>query len=126
MNFMPISPIGETADTVMLSRVDYEALTELVADASDLIDTEAVKARLATGETEKFPFELAERLLDGAHPVTVFREHRGFTMRRLAETVDVLPSCLSDIENAHKPGSLDTIAKIAAVLHVPRDVLVGQ
>lgn len=37
----------------------------------------------------------------------------------------VLPSCLLEIENARKPGSLDTMAKIAAVLHVPRDLLVG-
>lgn len=126
MNFMPITPIAETTYTVTLSRADYEALTELVADASDLVDTYAVKARLTAGETETFPFELAERLLDGDHPITVFREHRGFTTRQLAETAGVLPSCLLEIENIRKPGSLDTMAKIAAVLHVPRDLLVAQ
>lgn len=125
MNFMPITPIAETTYTVTLSRADYEDLTELVADASDLIDANTVKACLTAGETETFPFELAERLLDGDHPITAFREHRGFTTCRLAETVGVLPSCLLEIENAREPGSLDTMAKIAAALHVPRDLLVG-
>ena len=124
MNALPITPIAETADSVTLSRADFEALTELVADAQDLSDAEAVKARLAAGETEAFPFEIAERILDGGHPVTVFREHRGFTARGLAEAAGVAPSYLSEIENARKPGSFDAMARIAAALKVPLDLLV--
>jgi len=126
MNTPLISPTAEMADTATLSPIDYEVLTELVADASDLVDTNAVKADLAAGETEAFPFELAERLLNGDHPITVFREYRGITVHRLAEMAGVLPSCLLEIENAHKPGSLDTMAKVAAVLRVPLDLLVRQ
>ena len=126
MNALPITPIAETADSVTLSRADFEALTELVADAQDLSDAEAVKARLAAGETEVFPFEVAERILDGSHPVTVFREHRGFTARSLAEAAGVAPSYLSEIENARKPGSFDAMARIAAALKVPLDLLVRQ
>lgn len=126
MNALPITPIAETADSVTLSRADFEALTELVADAQDLSDAEAVKARLAAGETEAFPFEIAERILDGTHPVTVFREHRGLTGRGLAEAAGVAPSYLSEIENARKPGSFDAMARIAAVLKVPLDLLVRQ
>ncbi|CAO3427274.1 hypothetical protein [Azospirillum endophyticum] len=85
MNALPITLIAETADTVKLSRTDYEALADLVADGQDLADADAVKPRLTASETEAFPFELAERILDGDHPVTVFREHRGFTARGLAE-----------------------------------------
>lgn len=125
MNTPLISPIAEMADTATLSPTDYEVLTELVADASDLVDTNAVKDDLAVGETEAFPFELAEHLLNGDHPIiTVFREYRGITVHRLAEMAGVLPSCLLEIENAHKPGSLDTMAKVAAVLRVPLDLLV--
>jgi len=126
MNALPITPIAETADSVTLSRADFEALTELVADAQDLSDAEAVKARLAAGETETFPFEVAERILDGLHPVTVFREHRGLTARGLAEAAGVAPSYLSEIENARKPGSFDAMARIAAALKVPLDLLVRQ
>src|SRR5687768_14395614 len=91
MNALPIRPIAETADSVTLSRADFETLAELVSDAQDLADADAVKARLAAGETETFPFAVAERLLDGEHPVTVLREHRAFTMRGLAEAARVSP-----------------------------------
>jgi antitoxin component HigA of HigAB toxin-antitoxin module len=124
MNALPITPIAETADSVTLSRSDFEALADLVADAQDLADSEAVKARLTAGETEVFPFEVAERILDGDHPVTVFREHRGFTARGLAEIAGVAPSYLSEIENAKKPGSFDAMARIAGALKVPLDLLV--
>ncbi|WP_298370894.1 helix-turn-helix transcriptional regulator [Azospirillum sp.] len=124
MNAPPITPIAETADSVTLSRADFEALAELVADAQDLADADAVKARLVAGETELFPFEVAERILDGDHPVTVLREHRGFTARSLAEAASLAPSYLSEIENAKKPGSFDAMARIAGALNVPLDLLV--
>ncbi len=124
MNALPITPIAETADSVTLSRADFEALAELVADAQDLADADAVKARLVAGETELFPFEVAERILDGDHPVTVLREHRGFTARSLAEAASLAPSYLSEIENAKKPGSFDAMARIAGALNVPLDLLV--
>lgn len=123
MNALPIRPIAETPDSVTLSRSDFEALAELVADAQDLADVEAVKARLAAGETETFPFEVAERILDGEHPVTVFREHRQFTLRGLAEAAGLAPSYLSEIENQRKPGSFDAMGRIAAALNVPLDLL---
>ncbi|MDR6774227.1 helix-turn-helix transcriptional regulator [Azospirillum sp. BE72] len=124
MNALPITPIAETADSVTLSRADFEALADLVTDAQDLADAETVKARLAEGETEAFPFEVAERILDGEHPVAVLREHRGLTARGLAEAAGVAPSYLSEIENGKKPGSFDAMARIAGALQVPLDLLV--
>lgn len=124
MNAPHITPVAETADSVTLRRADFEALMELVTDAQDLADAEAVKARLRGGETEVFPFEVAERLLDGEHPVIVFREHRGFTARGLADAASVAPSYLSEIENGKKPGSFDAMARIAGALKVPLDLLV--
>jgi len=124
MNVLPIRPIAETPDSVTLRREDFEALAELVADAQDLADADAVKAKLAAGDTEVFPFEVAERILDGGHPVTVFREHRGFSARGLAEAAGIAPSYLSEIETGKKPGSLDAMARIAAALKVPLDMLV--
>jgi DNA-binding XRE family transcriptional regulator len=123
MNALSIRPIAETSDTVTLSRADFEALAELVADAQDMTDVEAVMARIAAGETEVFPFELAERLLDDEHPVKVFREYRGHSIRGLAETAGVSPSYLSEIEAGKKPGSFDAMRRIAVVLEVPLDLL---
>jgi transcriptional regulator with XRE-family HTH domain len=96
----------------------------LVSYAQDLADADAVKARLAAGETETFPFAVAERLLDGEHPVTVLREHRAFMVRGQADAARVSPSYLSEIESGKKPGSFDAMARVGAALHVPLDLLV--
>jgi DNA-binding XRE family transcriptional regulator len=124
MNTLPIRPIAETADSVTLSRHDFEALAELVNDARDLADADAVKVLLEAGETDTFPFSVAERLLDGEHPTTVMREYRGLTLRGLAEAAGISPSYLSEIEAGKKPGSFDAMARIAASLRVPLDLLV--
>ena len=126
MNARTITPIAETPESVTLSRTDFEALAELVADAQDMADAEAVKARLGAGETEAFPFEIADRLIDGDHPVRVFREHRGFSLRGLAETAGVSPSYLSEIESGKKPGSFDAMTRIARALKVPLDLLAAS
>jgi ribosome-binding protein aMBF1 (putative translation factor) len=88
-----------------------------------LADGDAVKARMATGDTEVFPFEVAERLLDGEYPVMVLREHRGFSLHALAETAGLSPSDLSDIESGKKPGSIDAMERIAGALGVSLDLL---
>lgn len=49
MNSLPIEPIVETADSVTLSRADFEVLAQLVADAQELTDAETVRARLIAG-----------------------------------------------------------------------------
>jgi len=124
MTVLPITPLAETEDTVTLSRSDFEALSDLLEDARDLADAGAVAARLAAGETQAFPFAVATRLLDGDHPVAVFRDHRGLSLRALAARAGLSPSCLSEIEGRKKPGSFGAMARIAAALSVPLDLLV--
>jgi hypothetical protein len=126
MKAFPIQPIAETADSVTLSRRDFESLVDLVTDATDLADIDAVKRRITVGETQIFPFALAERLLEGHHPVTVFREFRGLGLRQLAAKAEVSPSYLSEIETGQKPGSLACIRRLAAVLEVSMDLLAGN
>ncbi|WP_207459325.1 helix-turn-helix transcriptional regulator [Azospirillum sp. SYSU D00513] len=123
MKVLPIKPIAETPDSVTLTRADFEALTELLTDAQDLADIEAISARLEAGETEAYPFEVVERILDGGHPITAFREHRRFTLRGLAEAAGIAPSYLSEIESGKKPGSFDAMTRIASALRVPLDLL---
>jgi ribosome-binding protein aMBF1 (putative translation factor) len=121
----PIRPIAETADSVTLRRADYEALVEAIEDAEDAAALREVEARLGAGETEEIPIEMAERLLEGASPVRVWREHRGLSQGELARRAGVGVSYLSEIETGRKPGSLDAVAKLARALGVAVDDLVG-
>ena len=126
MNTLPIHPIAETADTVTLARADFDALTGLVEDAADLTDIEAVKAKIAAGETATFPFGLAERLLDGDNPIRVFREHRGLGLRQLAALAGVSPSYLSEVETGAKTASIDLLRRVGGALDVSLDLLIGD
>ena len=123
MNALTIMPLAETPDSVTLRRVDFEALTDLLVDAQDLADADAVKVRLAAGETEAFPFEVAERILDGEHPVKTLREYRKLTVRGLAEIAGISASYLSEIETDKKPGSFDAMVRIARALDVSLEML---
>ncbi len=120
-----IRPIAETADSVTLRRADYEALLEAIEDAEDAAALREVEAKLAAGETEEIPIEMAERLLEGASPVRVWREHRGLSQGELARRAGVGVSYLSEIETGRKPGSLDAMAKLARALGAAVDDLVG-
>ena len=84
MNAITIRPLREDADTVTLSRADFEAMAAALEDAADIEDIRQAQERILRGEDELVPFELAEQILDGMHPVKAFRQYRGLSQRALA------------------------------------------
>src|SRR5689334_3329421 len=114
------------ADTVTLSRTEYEALLDRLEEAEDKAALDALEGRIAQlgfAEATKdyLPMELTKRLLSGEHPIRVWRAHRGLTREALAADAGVSPSYLTEIETGRKPGSFDAIAKIAAALRLSLD-----
>src|SRR5712691_4249835 len=94
-----------------------EDLAELIEDA------EATTAYYRTVGQETVPHELVRRLLAGESPVRVWREHRGRSLRQLAERAGVGAGYLSQIENGARKGTVKTMKKIAAALDVDLDDL---
>ncbi|MFA6020161.1 MAG: helix-turn-helix transcriptional regulator [Rhodospirillales bacterium] len=125
-----IRPLAETKDTVTLTRADYEGLLEALEDAEDIAtlkaaETEEARVGKKAYRADALPGELVMRLIEGEHPVRVWREHRGLTAKALAEKAGVSAAYLSEIESCKKPGSLDAMAKIARALSVQVDDLLA-
>jgi DNA-binding XRE family transcriptional regulator len=120
--------MSDSTDTVTLTRAEYEALIERLEDAEDNSFLDGVEARERAIGKEKaradyLPAELVRRLIDGEHPVRVWRAHRGLSREALAAAAGVAPSYLSEIETRRKPGSFAALAKIAAALRITLDDL---
>jgi len=115
-------------DTVTLTRAEYEALLARIEDAEDNSLLDNVEARERELGKEKaradyLPGELVRRLIDGEHPVRVWRAHRGLTREALAAAAGIASSYLSEIETRHKPDSFSALAKLAAALRISLDDL---
>ena len=116
------------ADTVTLTRIQYDALIRRIEDAED---NAAVAKQLAREEAlgkeaaraDYLPAALVSRMLAGESPVRIWREHRKLTARQLARSAEIPPSYLSEIETAKKPGSFDAMTRIARALNVRLDDL---
>ena len=119
-----ICPIAETAETVTLSRADYQALLAAAEDAADIAAASKAEAAVAGGESEYLPPEMIERLASGDHPLRIWRDYRGLTGKALAALSGVPQSYISEIETRRKPGSLDAMAKLARALRLDLDDLV--
>jgi DNA-binding Xre family transcriptional regulator len=120
--------MSEKPDTVTLTRAEYEALIERVEDAEDNAVLDGVEARereigKESARADYLPGELVRRLIDGEHPVRVWRAHRGLGRDALAAAAGIAPSYLSEIETRRKPGSFTALAKLAAALHISLDDL---
>jgi DNA-binding Xre family transcriptional regulator len=120
--------MSKETDTVTLTRAEYEALIERIEDAEDNAFLDSVEAReLAIGKdnarADYLPAELVRRLMDGEHPVRVWRVHRSLGRDALAAAAGIAPSYLSEIETRRKPGSFSALAKLAAALQVSLDDL---
>jgi DNA-binding Xre family transcriptional regulator len=118
-----IRPLAEDRDTVLLRRADYEALVREAEDAADAAQIREAEARVKAGADEYVPIELTRRLMAGAVPVRVWREHRGLSARALAARAGISTAYLSQIETGRKPGSFGAMAKLARALGVDMEDL---
>jgi DNA-binding Xre family transcriptional regulator len=116
------TPGGE--EMVVLSRDAYDRLIETQEMAQDVFLFDAVKARLANGEDEIVPAEVANRLLDGENPVRVWRRHRGLSGAELARSAGLSVSYLSQIETGQRKGPVEQLQRIAVALGVLVDDLI--
>jgi DNA-binding Xre family transcriptional regulator len=105
---------AERAELVVMTPED---LAELVEDA------EATAAYFRTLGQETVPHELVRRVLAGENPVRVWREHRGSSLRQLAERAGIGVGYLSQIENGERKGTVATLKKIAGALDIDLDDL---
>jgi DNA-binding XRE family transcriptional regulator len=116
------TPSGDRMAVIPLS--EYERLVEAAEDVADVRAYDEAKHRLAAGEDELVPAEIANRILDGESPLRVWREHRGLTVKQVADKAGVSAPFVSQIENGQREGSVETMRKIAEVLKVSLDDLV--
>lgn len=111
-------------DTVTIGRAEYDRLVAAAVALADLEAYDRVKASLDAGDDELVPTPLADRLIDGESPLTVYRDLRGFTKSALAAASGVHRVVIADIEAGRATGSVATLAKLAAALAVTIDDLV--
>ena len=117
------SPTGDRL--VVIPEREYEALIDALTETSDLAAILQFEKRLATGDEELLPEEMVDRILDGENLVRVRREHRGLTVKSLAEKAGIAPAYLSQIETGKRDGTVATVKKLAAALGITVDDLVG-
>ena len=131
-----LRPLGEHAALVRdrlaalegAELVDEPDRAELVVmtpeDLAELIeDAEATAAYHRTHGQERVPIGVIDRLMARENPVRVWREHRGYSLRQLAERAGIGLGYLSQIENGGRKGTVETLKKIAAALDVDLDDL---
>jgi Helix-turn-helix len=121
--------INRESDTVTMSRAEYEALVEAAEDAEDLAHLAAQEERerilgVDAARRDYLPGELVARMLEGEHPVRLWREHRGLMLSELAARAGIAVSYLSEIESGRKPGSVRALSKVAKALGLTLDDLV--
>jgi DNA-binding XRE family transcriptional regulator len=101
-------------DLVLIAQADLDELIE---------DRLAEAAYRRTRDQETVPDSIVRRLVAGENPIAVWRDHRGMTLRALADAAGLDPGYLSQLENGKRAGPVATIKKIAAALRVDLDDL---
>jgi len=87
-------------------------------------DAAAAAAYHRTRDQERVPIGVVDRLIAGENPVRVWSEHRGHSLRQLAERAGFGIGYLSQIENGERKGTAETLKKIATALDVDIDDLI--
>jgi DNA-binding XRE family transcriptional regulator len=79
-------------------------------------------ARQGAGDF-RVPATVLNAILEGAHPVKAWREHRGMTQELLAEQAGISKAYLCQTETGKRVGAVKTLKSIAKVLSIRLDDL---
>ena len=110
-------------DMVTISKEEYLRLKAIEEDMSDLRSAHEVLDRIEAGTEELIPSAVVDRLLAGDPPLVVWREHRQLSQAELARRSGVNRVQIVEIEAGRKTGSVASLKKLAAALHVDMDDL---
>ncbi|MBL37359.1 MAG: transcriptional regulator [Xanthomonadales bacterium] len=103
---------------------EWRRICALAEDAEDIRAADSSVRELAAGYDETVPMEIVRRLLEGAHPLSVWRKYRGMTQQELAEAAGMGKSYVSQIESGAKSGSVKSLQRLSEVLRVDIDDLI--
>ena len=101
---------------------EYERLRDAAEMDADVRSYDEALAR----DDEYFPVEVVDRLLAHENPIKVYREYRGLTQQRLAQSAGIGKSYLSQIESGKRGGSSKVLRAIAKALDVDLDDVVAE
>jgi|SRR5476651_1660442 hypothetical protein len=120
-----IRPLGETAESVTLSRADFEALQEELEDAADRIAVLEDGMLDMKPDLNKYDLTMDEtmRIIDGESPIRVWREKRGMSVRQLADNLGLDDIAIEEVEKGGAPSRM-LMMNIASELDVVTDMLV--
>ena len=122
-----IRPLSETAESITLSRTDFEAMQEELEDAVDRIAVLEDCMHNMKPDQAKYLLTMDEtmRIIDGDHPIKVWREKRGMTVRQLADSLGLHDIEIEDMEKGRAVDN-GTLLKLSSSLDVLPDMLVPQ
>ena len=103
----------------VLPYADYE---RLLAIAEGKMDAADVLAYREAGE-DSFPESLVDALVNGDHPIKVYRNYRHLTQQELADRVGKSKPYIAKLEAGERTGTVDVLARIAEVLKIDLDQL---
>ena len=103
---------------------EYERLRAAMEMLQDIQAYDEARQALAAGEEELIPAEIADRLIDGANPIRVWRDYRGLTQAELAERAQISAAYLSQLEAGKRAGTTEVLGRVASGLQVTVDDLI--
>jgi DNA-binding phage protein len=95
-----------------------ETFRYLAAAFEDLNDIALYDSAKAADDGFRFPSAALHAIIDGAHPVTAWRNYRDLSLEELATIAGINTTLLLQIENGTENGSTATLLAIAQALNV--------
>ena len=112
-------------EMVTIPKAEYARLKALAEERVDVLEATEILARIKAGAEDFVPSSVVDRLLSGASPLEVWRQHRGMSQRQLAQVSGVNRIQIIDIEAGRKTGSVHTLKKLAEALGIDIEDLIA-
>ena len=107
---------------VVIPYKEYEAILEALENQVDIKAIDEFHANC----DEAFPMEAVQKIAKGENPIKIFRELRGISQSNFAKKAEISRQYLNQIENKTRVGSAKILKKMADLLDINVDLLIGS
>lgn len=124
MNVQVINKDGKP-EWAVIPWQDYQKLVDRYEMLQDIAAYDQARAAIEQGE-ELAPSEVMYAIVNGEHPLRVWRRYRGLTQKQLAEAAGISIAHLSQLENGRRSGTTDILTVLAEKLRLDPEDVMGQ
>ena len=123
-NDLAVVPVKVWDEVMSLLKMRTHDVGLMQQDIQDIVDSQQAWRAYLEYPEQHIPTDVFDQVLDGANPVKIYREWRGYSVKELSVKTGISEQIIYGIESGSRKGNVSHYQKIAHALNLIVDDII--